>query len=806
MSESIKRKRLSTRHPVSSPIDSSDIEAINTTIHEDSSNRRRTLGNRVVLGNIDTNTSVNRISLGRASISNKSNLISSKSSHPILDVAALSSLYSVCIKLASTNKITQKNTWGLHLIDHMNDVIQRDVNVASDELDSINDNKYSNNDELTNFQKASATLDASMMIYSHRVDYVHTQTYKVLGGLSNNSNITVDDDDTMVSDNVDGTAGGGVSTDSPAKKKKLRKGGGATIETKLHNINLKDNEYDVVCPIDPLVHKYTALFDDGRVSGMLLNNISVYNNVCLVFDSSVVINQVDEDDEQNMNILNNCGFDRNEMKSLFTSNIALDRLNDIEICYDMQKFRTMKQCLEQGIEYKPNDTESIIPVQPQQSSDADSDSDEYGIGLSDIVLPSRQSMNDGDDGTNAMDDVLNREHELYSNDHDDIDDTSNNDDQYSNDNSTLTQSVPVRPSAPAQLSLLQQLGIDIGDSDDIFSNNVSNWAGVSHWRYNKPHIPLVKQSNKPKQKKQPVVLDFFDLTVPDNKLFSIPTRSTITLPERTADELESDIQANKLPIDIQYKAKQLQQLFLKPTVLVRLPGKKSIHRNNDSNAMMSSDQVIASTQYTAPQVIINDTQAADTLYNQVDAESMIDDNVADNEQLAFGDENDVNVGTVENGGDNDLIDQDANNDEYIGDDHLGDLLTVDDNENISLIEKPQQAEKLNIEYARVAKRVDVKLLKHNIWQQLHTIKPIEQNTTDKILSFQSSVNKLNTMYNDTTLAPLSIPYCFICVLHLANEHSLILQHQSDDPLNSKYLGDLNVIIPNTVTINSVGHH
>lgn len=33
----------------------------------------------------------------------------------------------------------------------------------------------------TNFQKASATLDASVKIYSTRVDSVHTDTYKMWG-------------------------------------------------------------------------------------------------------------------------------------------------------------------------------------------------------------------------------------------------------------------------------------------------------------------------------------------------------------------------------------------------------------------------------------------------------------------------------------------------------------------------------------------------------------------------------------------------------------------------------------------------
>ena len=41
-----------------------------------------------------------------------------------------------------------------------------------------------NLNEETSWQKASASLDASAKIYGFRVDSVHTETFKFLGGLS----------------------------------------------------------------------------------------------------------------------------------------------------------------------------------------------------------------------------------------------------------------------------------------------------------------------------------------------------------------------------------------------------------------------------------------------------------------------------------------------------------------------------------------------------------------------------------------------------------------------------------------------
>ena len=41
--------------------------------------------------------------------------------------------------------------------------------------------------ELTNFQRASVTLDASVKIYGSRVDSVHTIAFQTLSGLSRSS-------------------------------------------------------------------------------------------------------------------------------------------------------------------------------------------------------------------------------------------------------------------------------------------------------------------------------------------------------------------------------------------------------------------------------------------------------------------------------------------------------------------------------------------------------------------------------------------------------------------------------------------
>jgi condensin complex subunit 2 len=67
-------------------------------------------------------------------------------------------------------KISQKNTWNLNLIDHMDEMVTHAMSVTSEGG--------------TNFTVASGTIEAGVKIYSSRVDSVHTEVYKVLGNLS----------------------------------------------------------------------------------------------------------------------------------------------------------------------------------------------------------------------------------------------------------------------------------------------------------------------------------------------------------------------------------------------------------------------------------------------------------------------------------------------------------------------------------------------------------------------------------------------------------------------------------------------
>ncbi|KAL3158170.1 hypothetical protein ABBQ32_011759 [Trebouxia sp. C0010 RCD-2024] len=190
---------------------------------------------------------------------------------PTFGMQQVIELYRNTLKLASENKITKDNTWGLGLIDHMSDLVK-----PSDEEQGQ-----------TNFQRASCTLDAGVKIYSYRVDSVHNSIYKTLGGLSRTAAPSQQDDTGM---------DGGDEADSESGPKKRRAGSSdqsadpsATLEPNVENLNVK--KFDLTFAVDPLFHKTSAQFDEGGAKGLLLNNLSVYHGCEIVFDSSEVPDQ-----------------------------------------------------------------------------------------------------------------------------------------------------------------------------------------------------------------------------------------------------------------------------------------------------------------------------------------------------------------------------------------------------------------------------------------------------------------------------------------------------------------------------------
>jgi condensin complex subunit 2 len=136
------------------------------------------------------------------------------------------------------------------LIDYIDDVIQAD-----------------GGDDFLNFQRASCTLEASVKIYSCRVDSIHGDTYKMLGGLNRTDNKNGNNDnfgDDNAGDNEEAGAEGGAS-----KKKTTSRRGISTLDLRPGAHNMKKLELE--CQVDPLFQRTNTAFDAGGANGLLMN-------------------------------------------------------------------------------------------------------------------------------------------------------------------------------------------------------------------------------------------------------------------------------------------------------------------------------------------------------------------------------------------------------------------------------------------------------------------------------------------------------------------------------------------------------
>jgi Condensin complex subunit 2 len=59
-----------------------------------------------------------------AELAKENNADTAVQKHAALERSQVRELYNNCLKLASENKISQKNTWSLNLIDHISDLVR----------------------------------------------------------------------------------------------------------------------------------------------------------------------------------------------------------------------------------------------------------------------------------------------------------------------------------------------------------------------------------------------------------------------------------------------------------------------------------------------------------------------------------------------------------------------------------------------------------------------------------------------------------------------------------------------------------
>ncbi|RAH69013.1 condensin subunit BRN1 [Aspergillus aculeatinus CBS 121060] len=760
------------------------------------------------------------------------------------------------MKMATDNKINANNSWNFALIDYFHDMS------LLKEGDGVN------------FQKASCTLDGCVKIYTSRVDSVATETGKLLSGLADSR------DKRARETGAEGGDGDGADDDEDGEegavrksRRKAQRSHEATLAPSFSSLQLK--KFELEFSVDPLFKKASADFDEGGAKGLLLNHLSIDGQGRIVFDSSddaaaaTEANSKDADDQEaesqepesppspssarktaDTMFEDSMEIDMTPLAERFFPN--LDLVDNQDICPSLKNFDLgdpsgsldipfLKASddwrHERGQEAGPVSDASGIMLDDDNAVGFDDDDDDATLAGFDLG---------GDAGFGEGGEVWAREaalepmlkvHRVDREGEDDADGEDMDRDDGDVYGISLTH---------------QQDNRDHENILSYFDNALQkNWAGPEHWKIRriKEHAAASNANVAPKQRreKEPFEIDFstpLDTTIGELIYMPASSNSTISLP-KTQWKTKG---RNLLPDDKHFNSQQLLRLFLKPKARLgskRFTGSKRFNHRRPDQTAGNGEMDEAFWANHKPEDVAASDEGVPGAY---DANFFADDDGLafpngfdddDDENLPFADAREM-LSPPADGGPGASVGESA------GTSGLPALLNMMGSAPGSTLpvgaggfgsqlvtQGGRRARPEYVAYARVAKKVDVRRLKQEMWrgmgerlittssfdtpreadtvphvteeatpqhpetetQPIPTSTPLDKGredvSADSTLRFTQIMNSLKTVYAPEKLRDISTSFGFICLLHLANEQGLVLQN--DDGPSSLGAGRLEEI-------------
>ncbi|THW95319.1 barren [Aureobasidium pullulans] len=675
------------------------------------------------------------------------------------------------MKMATDNKINATNSWNFALIDYFHDMS------LLREGDGVN------------FQKASCTLDGCVKIYTSRVDSVATETGKLLSGLADSGNKKkrgdADDDENEDGEDEEGEDG----TKKKTKKKSHRSE--ATLATSFAQLQLKKMELEF--SVDPLFKKASADFDEGGAKGLLLNHLSIDNTGRIVFDSSDDAQDDDESRRDSMVEGEEEKLDDEEIKAappapIDISGLAarffpdLSKLDSQDICPSLKTF-------ELGGGSASMDLPFLKAPEDWRTQKEEEDHDDARSG---IVLGDDDAVGfDDDDGAFGGFDIP-------------IDaGFGEGGEAWAKEAHVEPQLRPHDAGADVDAGVGvdaeggevggfdsngNQFGVTLAHRGDEHENILSyfdqalqkNWAGPEHWKIKKiKDAAKATPATTKKKEKEPFEIDFMspmNQQLADLLYIPAPSNATISLPKK---DWKSKTR-NLLPDDKHFSSRDLLRLFLKPKA--RMGSRKSTQQTRGGveqfqhgdvdEAYWANNQGLAEPQPIDEEGARGDYDAnffQDDGLGAAPGAADDDDDFADaQEMLPAADTFDA----AQSGVPNDL--PPSSQETAFGS---------------NLITQSRRMRPEYVQYARVAKKVDVRRLKEEMWRGIgFEIEPTQTPskapppptvdiTEEGTFKFTDVMNNLRHVYPQQQLSDISTSFGFICLLHLANEKGLVIENQ-----------------------------
>ncbi|KFP19736.1 Condensin complex subunit 2, partial [Egretta garzetta] len=312
-------------------------------------------------------------------------------------------------------------------------------------------------------------------------------------------------------------------------------------------------------------------------------------------------------------------------------------------------------------------------------------------------------------------------------------------------------------------SMCLHLSMKPGEYSYFSPRTLSMWAGPEHWRFKPRHKHADSERETKKRNAKKAFEINFDEDI-DFKAYFRKTKAAVTLAKSILEN--QNVKSTTLPADFNYDPTNILQLFLKPAV--------KLCRTSEPDGLLDHEDEIGEYDYNNP----NDTS------NFCPALQAADSDDDDNDPVQFmGQMGEFNLTAHPEG-------QDAELNRVAGD---VDITTYGE---LNLIAEPQKVNKIAIQYAKTAKKMDMKRLKKNMWELLTDGEKKEvaevstggarylkkEGNTSVVAGekvFSSITKKLLHRLPSVMANNLSIPLAFVCLLHLANEKNLKLEGTED---------------------------
>jgi condensin complex subunit 2 len=563
--------------------------------------------------------------------------------------------------------------------------------------------------------------------------------------------------------------------------------------------------------VDPLFKKASADFDEGGAKGLLLNHLAIDGRGRIVFDSSddvqdkageerrqSSLTEIAEEEEPESKEEEPVDVNISSLAAKFFPDLGL--LDEQEICPSLRGFdlgdaegsldlpflkapEDWRQDKTEGQD-APNGDKSGIFLDEDNAGGFDDDDG----GLGGFELAPDVGFGEGGDAW-ARDAALEPQMRVHNM-------TKMDGDADEGDNpGELGAFTPDNP----------QYAVSLRHAQDDEQENIlnyfdkalqKNWAGPEHWKIRRVK-DAAKASTTPaakRKEKEPFEIDFaapMSQVLADALYTPASSSSSISLPKA---QWRSKTR-NLLPDDKHFNSRQLLRLFLKPRAMI---GSRRAGSGGQSRAIEAIPEGEIDENYWARQEVDPAQQIGDEDVPQgnYDADFFQDDGLPfpgamDDDDDDFADARDHFSPPAEGGPVEGVASMPGSQEGAFG---------------AQLVTQNRRLRPEYVQYARVATKVDVRRLKEEIWrgldmeevstyttsqqiintntEQLDNPAPVPTaKSADDTLKFTDVINNLQTVYPKQAMADISTSYCFICLLHLANEKGLVINnHENFDDL------------------------